>query len=192
MATTRIVPVEEPLSEPLASQMAKLLPRGMPAPQLFLSVARNAGLFGYMVDSGLVGPTGLMDRHSLPKELRETIILRTCVATANDYEFNLHVQTISGRMGLSDAQVDDIRRGPMNPALWTEPQRAAAEMVDALVTSLTVPDNVYANARAHFGEGELIEIALLTGLYTSVAMMVGLIRPRFDRYREGPVFKAAP
>ncbi len=80
----------------------------------------------------------------------------------------------------------------MNPALWTEPQRAAAEMVDALVTSLTVPDNVYANARAHFGEGELIEIALLTGLYTSVAMMVGLIRPRFDRYREGPVFQAAP
>ncbi len=192
MATTRIVPVEEPLSEPLASQMAKLLPRGMPAPQLFLSVARNAGLFGYMVDSGLIGPTGLMDRRSLPKGLRETIILRTCVATANDYEFNLHVQTISGRMGLSDAQVDDIRRSPMNPALWTEPQRAAAEMVDALVTSLAVPDNVYANARAHFGEGELIEIALLTGLYTSVAMMVGLIRPRFDRYREGPVFKAAP
>ncbi len=108
MATTRIVPVEEPLSEPLASQMAKLLPRGMPAPQLFLSVARNAGLFGYMVDSGLVGPTGLMDRRSLPKELRETIILRTCVATANDYEFNLHVQTISGRMGLSDAQVEQI------------------------------------------------------------------------------------
>ena len=56
MQTSRILPVPEPLEQPLAGHMAKLLPPGMPAPQLFLSVARNAGLFGFLVDSGLIGP----------------------------------------------------------------------------------------------------------------------------------------
>ena len=65
MSTPRINPVTEPLTGPLAEQMARLIPAGMAAPQLFLSVARNAGLFGFLVDSGLIGPTGLLDRRIL-------------------------------------------------------------------------------------------------------------------------------
>jgi 4-carboxymuconolactone decarboxylase len=98
MCSARIAPAAIPLAEPLASQMAKLIPLGMSPPQLFLSVARNAEFFEFMLDSGWIGPTGLMDRGTLRKDVRETIILRTCVATNNDYEFNLHVQTISERI----------------------------------------------------------------------------------------------
>ncbi len=192
MTTPRIAPVAEPLTGALHGAVAKLLPPGMAVPQLFLSLARNAGLFEFMVDSRLVGPTGLLDRKMLSSELRETIILRTCTATTNDYEFNLHVQTISQRMGLSEAQIDDVRRHSMDPGLWSKRQLAAAAVVDALVATLGVPDPVYAEAREHFAEDELIEITQLTGLYTGVAMLVGLIRPRFDRYREGPVVKANP
>jgi 4-carboxymuconolactone decarboxylase len=186
MQTTRILPVPEPLEQPLAGHMAKLLPAGMPAPQLFLSVARNAGLFGFLVDSGLIGPTGLLDRRVLPKDLRETIILRTCVATRNDYEFNLHVQTISARMGLSQAQIKDVRAAQPSMDLWSPALLAAMALVDALVRLAPVSDETYAQARAQFNEETLIEITQLAGLYVGVAMLTALIRPQFDNYRLNP------
>lgn len=185
MQTTRILPVPEPLQQPLAGHMAKLLPPGMPAPQLFLSVARNAGLFGFLVDSGLIGPTGLLDRRVLPKDLRETVILRTCVATDNDYEFNLHVQTISARMGLSAVQISDLRAAQPSHKHWPASLLAAIQLVDAVVRR-TVDDDTYALARAHFSEELLIEITQLAGLYVGVAMLVALIRPQPDNYRLQP------
>lgn len=191
MTEPRIAPLPEPLDEPLASHMAKLVPKGMPAPQLFLSVARNAGLFAYLVESGLIGPTGLFDRHTLARDLRETIILRTCVAARNDYEYSLHVQTISARMGLSDAQISDLRNPTLSKHLWSPRLLAAAALVDALVATLSVPDALVAQVRLQFSDEELIAITHLTGLYTGVAMLVGLIRPRFDQYRQ-PVLSTLP
>ena len=179
----RIQPAAEPLAPPLAGHMAKLLPPGMLAPQLFLSVARHAGLFGFMVESGWIGPTGLLDRRTLERDLRETIILRTCVAARNDYEFNLHVQTISARMGLSPAQIDDVRNSSLNPTLWNTRQLAVCKLVDALVGRLELPDDIYTQAHQHLSEEELIDVTQLTGLYTGVAMLVALIRPKFDRYQ---------
>lgn len=191
MTEPRIAPLPEPLDEPLASHMAKLVPKGMPAPQLFLSVARNSDMFAYMVESGLIGPTGLFDRRTLARDLRETIILRTCVAARNDYEYSLHVQTISARMGLSDAQINDIRSPTLSKLLWSPRLLAAAALVDALVATLSVPDALVAQVRLQFSDEELIAITHLTGLYTGVAMLVGLIRPRFDQYRQ-PVLSTLP
>ena len=190
MGLPRIAPLATPLGEPLASHMAKLIPPGMPPPQLFLSVARNAGLFEFMVTTGLIGPTGLMDRHMLPMEVRETLILRTCVATRNDYEFNLHVQTISERMGLSMAQIDDVKLEVISPILWRDDLRVLTRVVDSFVKTLKLSDGLYAEAKEHFTLEELIEITQLIGLYVGVAMMVGLIQPELDRYRPGPVFMA--
>lgn len=187
MTEPRIAPLPEPLDEPLAGHMAKLVPKGMPAPQLFLSVARNSDMFAYLVESGLIGPTGLFDRRTMARDLRETIILRTCVAARNDYEYSLHVQTISARMGLSDAQINDIRSPTLSKHLWSPRLLAAAALVDALVATLSVPDALVAQVRLQFSDEELIAITHLTGLYTGVAMLVGLIRPRFDRYQQPAV-----
>jgi 4-carboxymuconolactone decarboxylase len=192
MTTTRIAPTSLPLSEPLASQMAKLIPASMPAPQLFLSVARNTGLFEFMVSTGFIGPTGLMDRRTLPKDVRETLILRTCVATRNDYEFNLHVQTISERMGLTMAQIEDVKREAVSPSVWRNDLEVLTRIVDSMVINLNITDDLYAEATQHFTEEQLIEMTHLIGLYTGVAMMVGLIRPALDRYRPGGVFTVTP
>ena len=186
MTDPRIAPLADPLPAAVADRLARLLPPGTPAPQLFLTVARNEGMFAQMVDSGWLGPTGLWDRRVLPKALREAVILRTCVACRNDYEFNLHVQTISARMGLTPAQIDDIRASEPAAALWNEAQRAVLQMVDALVARRELDDAKYALVRQHHDEATLIEITQLVGLYVGVAMLVGLIRPAFDRYRDGP------
>lgn len=186
MDTPRIAPLAEPLPPGVGERLARLLPPGMPAPNLFLTVARNEGLFTHMVDSGWLGPTGLLDRRILPKPLREAVILRTCVACRNDYEFNLHVQTVSARMGLSEAQIDDVRRDAPDPALWDESQRAVFAMVDALVARRALDEAEYERVAAHHDAATLIEITQLVGLYVGVAMLVGLARPAFDRYRPGP------
>jgi alkylhydroperoxidase family enzyme len=166
--------------------MARLLPPGMPPPQLFLTVARNEALFTDLVDSGLLGPTGLLDRRRLSPALREAVILRTCVAARCDYEFNLHVQTISARMGLSEAQIDDLRAATPHPDLWSAELLAALRLVDGLVTRLAVDDATFVAARAQFSDETLLDITQLVGLYTSVAMLAALARPAFDCYRPRP------
>jgi 4-carboxymuconolactone decarboxylase len=189
-STPRIAPAQVPYTPAVQAAMGQLLRPGMPAPQVFATVARNEGLFAFLVDSGLLGPTGLLDRGMLERPLRECVILRTCVAARNDYEFNLHVQTISRRMGLSDAQIDDVRRPAPVATLWNAQQMAAMRLVDALV-ALRVDDDVFAQARSEFDEPMLIELTQLVGLYVGVAMQVALARPSYDRYQPGPPVTAS-
>jgi 4-carboxymuconolactone decarboxylase len=185
-AGPRIAPVSEPLSRDLAQRMAQLVSAGVQAPQIFLTVARNSGLFTFLVDSGWLGPTGLLDRQTFARPLRECIILRTCVATRNDYEFNLHVQTLARRMGLTAAQIDDVRAAQPSDAVWPADYIAAMRLVDGLAKNIEVSDATLAGARAHFDDAALIEMTQLVGLYVGVAMHVALARPEFDRYLPGP------
>jgi alkylhydroperoxidase family enzyme len=185
MNTTRprIAPRPLPLPPDLAERMARLLPAGMPPPQIFLTVARHGELFKEMVDSGWLGPTGLADRKRLAPALREALILRTCAAARCDYEFNLHEQTISRRMGLSEAQIADLRAATPNPALWAPGLLAALRLVDGLVTRIDVDDATWVSLREHFDEAALLEMTQLVGHYTGVAMLAALARPALDRYR---------
>jgi 4-carboxymuconolactone decarboxylase len=178
----RIEPLPLPYPPAVAERMARLLPPGMAAPRLFATVARNEGLFCTLVDGGLLGPTGLLDRRVLPAPLREALILRTCTAAGNAYEWHLHVGTISARMGLSEAQIDDTRAAAPAAALWTEPERAALALADALVRRLDVDNALWERLRACFDEATLIEMTQLVGLYTGVAMLVALARPERDAY----------
>ena len=59
------------------------------------------------------------------------------------------------------------------------------------MTTRDVPDSIYAEARQCFSESDLIEVTQLVGLYTGVAMLAGLIRPRFDHYQPGAVHTTA-
>ncbi|MEK8030034.1 carboxymuconolactone decarboxylase family protein [Ideonella sp. DXS29W] len=176
----RIEPVAAPYSAPLAERFARLIPPSMTPPAIFRTVARNEGLFIHLVDSGLLGPTGLLDRRALPPALRELLILRTCFAARNDYEWHLHVDTISERMGLSRAQIADTRSAAPDPALWSERERAAMALVDALVPAIAVSDSLFSHLREHFDDPTLIEMTQLVGLYTGAAMLVALTRPQRD------------
>ena len=178
----RIEPVRAPYGPALAERFAKLVPPGMQPPAIFRAVARNEGLFNHLVDIGLLGPTGLLDRRVLPRRLRELLILRTCVAARNDYEWHLDVETVAPRMGLTTEQIADTRSAAPDEHLWSEAERAAMGLADALLGRLDVDDALYTRLREHFDESTLIEMTQLVGLYTGVAMLVALARPQRDRY----------
>ena len=178
----RPVPVRAPYPGALAEHFARLVPAAMEPPALFRAVARNEGLFNHLVDSGWLGPTGLMDRRALPRRLRELLILRTCFANGNVYEWRLHVGTISARMGLGESEIADTWSATTDPAQWTAAELAAMAMVDSLVQERCLPDALYARLRDHYDEATLIEMTQLVGLYTGVAMLVALLQPPADAY----------
>ncbi|MGB8330433.1 MAG: carboxymuconolactone decarboxylase family protein [Polyangiales bacterium] len=182
MSQPRIAPVGPDLGEPLKSAMAKVFPLPLPAPMLYRTVARNESLFVDLVERRVIGRTGLLDRKTFPPALRELLILRTCVAARNDYEFNLHEKTISEMMGLTRAQIDDVKNTQVSEELWSEKERALIALVDGLVEHIDVDQLVFDEARRHFAEEELVELTLLIGLYTSVSMVVALARPEHDAY----------
>jgi 4-carboxymuconolactone decarboxylase len=180
--SARIAPISAVLEEPLKSKMAKIFPPELPAPALYRTVARNPSLFIDMIDTRLIGPTGLLDRKTIAPATREMLILRTCVVTGNDYEFRLHVQTISEKMGLTRAQIADLRNTKVSEDLWSDRERALIALIDGLVEGIDVSRPVFDEARRHFSESELVELTLLIGLYTSVAMLVALVKPELDPY----------
>lgn len=179
----RIEPISAELKEPLKSKMAKIFPAELPAPSLYRTVARNESLFIDMIDMRLIGPTGLMNRKTIASKLRELLILRTCIGTRNEYEFNLHVQTISEHMGLTRPQIEDLKKERVSDELWSDQERALIHLIDGLVSRIEVTQPVFDEARRHFSEAELVELVLLVGLYTGVAMIVALARPELDNYR---------
>ncbi len=181
-STPRISPVDVLLQEPLKSEMAKIFPADVPSPNLYRSIARNESLFIDMIKMRLIGRTGLLDRKTIPSRLRELLILRTCVQARNDYEFNLHVKTISEKMGLKKSEIEDLCNARINDGLWLEHEVALISLVDGLVQAISVPDDIYQRVAEHYSDAELIEIVQLVGLYTSVAMLVSLIRPELDPY----------
>jgi alkylhydroperoxidase family enzyme len=177
---SRITPAEPPYSDALQQRFARVVPEGLRPPRIYRIVARNESLFLELVDRGLLGPTGLFDRRTLPPRLRELLILRTCVAAGNDYEWHLHVDPgLSTYMGLSEAEIANTRADTPEVTLWTSGELAAMELADALVRRLDVDDALYDNLREHYDEPTLIEMTQLIGWYTIVAMHVALaaLRP---------------
>ena len=68
----------------------------------------------------------------------------------------------------------------------------ATTRLDGLVARLAVPDDVFAQCRAHFDEATLIEMTQLVAMYVGVAMQTALIRPAFDTYRSTTPVLARP
>lgn len=178
----RIRPIDVRLQEPMKTKMAKIFPADMPSPNLYRGVARNESLFIDMIDMGFITPTGLMDRRTIPPRIRELLILRTCVQAGNDYEFNLHVQTISEKMGLGKLEIEDLKNPEIGRELWPAAEAALIAMADELVKNISLSEELFIRLSNHFSEAELIEMVQLVGLYTTVAMMVDLIRPELDPY----------
>jgi alkylhydroperoxidase family enzyme len=177
---SRITPAKPPYSEALQQRFARVVPKGFKPPRIYRIVARNESLFCELVDKELLGLTGLFDRGVLPARLREILILRTCVAAGNDYEWRLHVDSgLSVQMGLDATDIAATHAETPDRGPWSLPERLAMELADSLVRQLGVDDSLFESLGDHYDEPTLIEMTQLIGWYTSVAMQVALasLRP---------------
>lgn len=127
----------------------------------------------WLLAPGLADPAerlGAFCRYGTSLALVESELLILSVAARFDClgEQQIH-EPIAVAAGLAQAAVDAIRAGGA-PELATARQRLLHRMATALLRTNRIPDAVYADAVAEFGETGVVEIAGVIGYYALVAM----------------------
>lgn len=168
----RIPPLDPPYPEAVQEDFAKLMPPGMAPIALFRTIAHNPRVLRRMRRGGLLDPG------SIPVRAREIVILRATARCGAEYEWGVHVLFFARQAGLSEAEVAATVHG--DAGAWAEPAEAdLVRLVDALHETASVDDALWASLRRHYDEAQLIELAMLAGLYHAVSFVcnVSAVRP---------------
>jgi alkylhydroperoxidase family enzyme len=73
---------------------------------------------------------------------------------------------LARRLGAADAQVQAAVDGQLESAGFTEAELAALRFAEALTLhSTAIPDSIFEGLRRHFEESEIVELALVAGLF---------------------------
>ena len=127
----------------------------------------------WLLAPGLADPAqrlGAFCRYGTSLALVESELLILLVAAGFDCvgEQQIH-EPIAIGAGLSEAAVDAIRTGA-TPELATPRQRMLLRMATALIRTNRIPESVYGEATAEFGQTGVVEIVGVIGYYALVAM----------------------
>ena len=182
--TARIAPAAPPFPADIQSWLDRTMPPGVPPLTLFTTLARDARLFGRFFAGGL------LDRGHLTLRQRELVILRTTARCGSAYEWGVHATFFAERLGLGDVQLTALVHGSADDAGWAEDERALIRLCDALHTSCTVNEPLWAELRHHFSEEALLELLLLAGFYRTVSYLTNALALPPESF--GKPFPTAP
>jgi alkylhydroperoxidase family enzyme len=166
----RIAPQEPPYPEPVRSVIDRLTPPGVPALSLFRVLARDERLFTRFSNGGL------LDRGHLTLRERELVILRVTANYGSEYEWGVHVRAFAHKASLDEAQIHATRHGAADAACWAPRERLLISFCDALRTSSSMEDALFATLQAEFSEEAILELLLLHGFYRTVSTLTGVLR----------------
>lgn len=144
---------------------------------------RKINVFRMIANSENCAPEVLALGHSLSRGSsldpvhRELVILRVAHATRADYQWHEHT-AVAQRVGIPLEKIDAIGRYPGGPVgdVFTPFERSLLDFTDAVLTTTTAPDDLFASVRAEYGASRLVELVLLIGFY----MMVGRVMNTFQ------------
>ena len=105
---------------------------------------------------------------TLPRPVREVAILVTGAHFHSAYELYAHVLIAEAR-GLPDEKIATIVAG-QRPADLSREEAVAYDVASALVSGSVLPELVYRQAVATFGEDRTAELIYLVGLYCLVSV----------------------
>lgn len=144
--------------------------RGYEARGPFIALARHPELLRR------VRPIGdyLKYESTVPAAIRELVILVTAHRWSQEYEWRAHV-AIALQSGVTRVTIDSIA-ADNRPAGLDRPQSVAFDFGCELLYKGQVCDRVYEAARAEFGEAGIVELTVLVGYYTLLAMMLNVAR----------------
>jgi 4-carboxymuconolactone decarboxylase len=126
---------------------------------------------------------------TLPADIRELAILRVASRNGADYEWAAH-EPLARQAGLGDEAIAAIQVGGVSgagaaggsreagaaggsgEAALSAAQRAALAYADAMTVHVSVPDEVFDAARAHFGEREVLELTVTVAAYNMVSRVL--------------------
>jgi alkylhydroperoxidase family enzyme len=115
----------------------------------------------------------------LPMRLREIAVLRIAVLSRSRYEWVQHVK-IGRRFGLGDADFAAIEAN--EPAAgWSELDRMMLETANALETSNTLSDDLWARLSVHYDKAALLELLYILGAYKMSAWIFNAVGVQPER-----------
>ncbi|MFE7900299.1 carboxymuconolactone decarboxylase family protein [Streptomyces sp. NPDC057424] len=176
----RLTPLPEEEWDPRTRELLAAAPHdpGGGIPNIFTTLVRHPDLYEQFMPFG----GQLLGRGRLPGDLRELLILRTAWNTGARYEWGRHLP-LARAAGVTDADIDRIGEGPEAPG-WGDLQRDLIRAADELHGEATMSDATWEGLAEHFGDPELIEIAMLVGQYHMVAFFLNAtgveLEPGFD------------
>jgi alkylhydroperoxidase family enzyme len=149
-------------------------------PNLFTTLGRHRRLFRpWLRFAGRLMPGG-----TLPRADAELVILRVAHLCDAPYE-RAHHERIGARAGLSRDQISALATDEPPSSAFSSRQRAILNAVDELVATHTLTDPTWSSlVDAGLTERELIELPMLTGHYTMLAMTLNTLRVQPDTFRK--------
>ena len=161
----RIAPAEPPYEPPIAAQLERIMPPGVPPLVLFRTMAKSPRVFARMFAGSL------LDKGPLSLRQREIVIDRTTARLGCEYEWGVHIAFFAERAGLTPEQVAATVTGPGDAGCWTADERALIALVDDLVDKRTIEEESWAALAAHFDETQILEAIALVGYYHTISFL---------------------
>jgi alkylhydroperoxidase family enzyme len=166
-AMTRLAPLTEPFPAEAMIVLDKMA-FGRPTPlALFRTIAHNPRV----LDRIRMG--GLLDKGSISLRQRELMILRTCALCRAEYEWGVHVQIFQPHTGMSDAQIADTTREPIDASLWQKDEQSIIALADTLHASARIDDALYVQLAQIFSKEQIVELVVLAGFYHTISFVIG-------------------
>jgi 4-carboxymuconolactone decarboxylase len=122
-------------------------------------------------------------KSSLPARDREILILRIGWLWRAEYEWGQHV-VIGRRAGLTDEDIDRIRRGPDAPG-WEPFEAALVRAADELHADAFVSDSTWKALAARYDTRQMMDVVFTVGQYSVVSMALNSFGVQLDPDIEG-------
>ncbi len=110
----------------------------------------------------------ILHKQKLSAVNRELLILQAARLEGGAYEWRQHVPIALG-VGCTQAQVDAVERGDYDAAALNESERALLKFGREVVENVRVPEAIFAAARTHFSDQEIVESIVALGFYMMMA-----------------------
>jgi 4-carboxymuconolactone decarboxylase len=171
----RIAPLEAPFEPGAAAQLERWMPpgSGIEPLALFRTLVRHEALAARMRPLG----AGILGREaSVPIDLREVMIDRTCALAGAGYEWGVHVAAFAGAAGLDEEQVRSTATGSHGDACWDERQAAVMALAQELHDNSTISDALWERLDRLFSAEQVIEMIVTAGWYHVIAYICNGLR----------------
>src|SRR5438477_6252496 len=104
----------------------------------------------------------ILHRQKLSHVNRELLILQVAQWEGGEYEWRQHVPIALG-VGVTQAQIDALGRGDYSNAVFNDAERALLAFSREVVENVRVGDAVFAGAKKHFSDQEIVESIFTIG-----------------------------
>jgi Carboxymuconolactone decarboxylase family len=187
---SRLSALSPPFDPPVGELLKAMMPAGAPPIGLFRTMVRNLPMTAAMHGFGAYE---LSRRLTISLREREIVIVRTCAGCGAEYEWGVHVEVFGQRAGFSAEQLTALTGGQLGNEGWTDREGLLIRLVDAMLATRDVPDDLWGDLTRQFSDIELLDVIMLCGWYQAISQLCRALRvdleasaPRFDDYASIP------